>query len=133
MAPDGERTCSMRARWFLEESEFDGEEFFGIFAEVGNQGAHIAAEAGEIVVKLRVVENLAESIVGLIEFGGGLGKIGAGIAQLVVKSIVGGQFAESALAGANVAENGVAIGKSFFGLIVERGVVEQFAEGALLG
>ena len=54
-----------------EERELDAQEFLGVFAEFGDQGAHVASEAGEVVVELGIREKFAGGIVVLIEFGGG--------------------------------------------------------------
>src|SRR5208337_2041782 len=115
-----------------KQRELDVQEFLGIRAEVADELAHVAGDAGEVVVKLGIGEQLSGCVGVLIELGSSLRDVAAGVAKFVVKSLVGGQLAERALAGANVAEHSVAIGKRFFGLIIKRGIVEQLAHGALL-
>src|SRR5215469_13039908 len=115
-----------------EEREFDGEVLFGVFAELGQEGAELRGRGSEIVVELGVGEEFSGGVVSLVELGSGFGEIAAGIAELVVKSFVGGKLSERALAGANVAHDAVAVFESGLGLIVERGIVEELADRAFL-
>src|SRR5881392_3818998 len=95
---------------YLKDGDFDFQEFFGILAEVADEKAHVAGEAGEIVVEFGVRKKFAGSGGVVVEFGGGGGEVGAGVAKFVVESVVSGEFSEGAFAGANVSEHGVGAG-----------------------
>src|ERR1051325_4669085 len=104
----------------LEDADFDAQEFFGILTEVADEQTQVASEAGEIVIKLWVGEELARGGGVVVEFGGGGGEVGAGVAEFVVKRVVSGEFAEGTLSGANVADQTVGISNGLLRFLVEK-------------
>ena len=103
------------------------QEFLRVLPEIPDQQAHVAGQSCQVVVELRVREQLSSGGGVVIQLRGSGRKVRTCFAQLFVKRVVRHELAQRALARTRILQHGVAVRHGLFGLVVKRWVGDQFA------